>query len=1749
MTNRLVTVVLMVVVTVVLLWEAGRSVMTPVGRWQSWLQVLTAQQVADLLDRQVRLGEVTKLSLGSVEVRDLAIAEKFWLRDGTIARAACLRVDFDLARIARGQVAPAAGIGLVELEHLVVHAVRNEAGKLNLQDLLPKPTKPVPPEERFQGVVRIHEGEVIYDDYAVPTAHGEPLNVELTEIDAEVDMRRPGWAKVVLSARERLGRVGKLIIEAQTEMDSGFVWAKVDLSAIDVAWWYQTFVPGRDIFIKRAWADVTGTLGMVPGDGGMRTSASADIRLRDAAIRLAALGGREVVGNADASATLDGVQVHRLDARVGGVQLNASGLLGDFGDPVLDLSFEAHAPRPEAVLDLIPGDIDLQQQLASLAVTGPILASGRLSGPIGQAMLSARASVPGRVRYASEQVGSFEAGPLDLRVDVVDLADPSVRAQAQIRDVDPTDVTPLAAMLPTELQGERVAIAPIAAVQTDLLWSAQLPVAHTRMALPRVEVGTLAVDDISADLALIDNMLLVRELHAEPLGAQLSADCVVDLSDAEAPWVWARGEIAGLRAERVQRLPWLQSLEETLGGTVSARFAGSFDPEGSTLVAQAMLDSPSYGPYGVESARGIAVLDDSGVQVRGLRFEDPLGSGWARAVVPFEGELAASFAVAGVELEKVADRFERDADDLRGEVYVAGDVRGTIDNPEVDATIRAFQAGWGRYTIDAAVGEIRGGLESLRIDALYASAGRIVARVDGALNDLDLETRNASLDGRVVIAGPVDEYALDLADLRDQDIAGAVRADITVGGTLKRPSARGRVWLPYAHYDTMATDDTIALVSLQGDVLQLEELRVPVGDAVVTGNGAMVSLYDQPTLSLSARAEGVVLQNLAPWQEVDLPLSGQVDVPYLSLSGPLDALSGVAQISAIDLELGGEKIGAISALLTFNGNTLELPRTTLNLAGGTLAVSSKIRLDEKRILPSEIVLSDVSIAKLLRLAVPLAERFADQPGGEESSEGGQPLSKQLAALSMRLTGRLNGSLSVEGTIPSVEPAAGFEETMQTVLETVSGRVDELAVRDAAFDGIPLPDTTVNARITDEAAVELSVTAEEGDALITADGTWHPNGKIEMLADVFALDLAGLRRWLPDTVPSFGGKVYLTVEATGSLDVPQLVGTISVEQPEIYGAEFDIIQAPPFHYDGKTLEIDSLVVRAGDEEIYIDGRLPFDWATRSIPQDGELRIVARMDKTDLAIFPPILATALASGTEEPGPLAEVKAIGTVDSLIEIGGTAAHPELTGELTIAAPRIDTPWLSSPIEDMTLAVTFRGAEGKTIVELPELSARAESTTLEAGGRAELTHFDLAHLNENVYDLKMSIAAPQQRFGELLAKRVRGTITLATKEDGRQLVTIEDLGADFGDGSVLLGGTVELTTFVPAELANNIFDLELRADHARPRYSNLFLGTVNGLITGRTPAPGEKLRIEGAMEVSHAIIGLPRSSGEKDKELRGMPADFPSPSMNVRLAIGPDVRIKTTGLTAPLEPTERAVVVRGTPQRPTIQGLIEAQQGEASVTGGVLNIETAGARFLIRPGLGTRQRKPPIPLDMEGRLWAQATRTINSAVINGREVGPIEIQLQVNGTLLPLNIVVQATSTPPLAEEQIYALLGTSPFAGESQLAQRGDLQDVMTEQFLTALSAAFRHYVFQPFEEELREMLGLSVFEVTFAYDQPMAVRIGGYLVDDLLVTYKTSFAAGQEQYDLQISYKVERRFQVGFSTDEANNNKLFVEYVKSF
>jgi len=188
------------------------------------------------------------------------------------------------------------------------------------------------------------------------------------------------------------------------------------------------------------------------------------------------------------------------------------------------------------------------------------------------------------------------------------------------------------------------------------------------------------------------------------------------------------------------------------------------------------------------------------------------------------------------------------------------------------------------------------------------------------------------------------------------------------------------------------------------------------------------------------------------------------------------------------------------------------------------------------------------------------------------------------------------------------------------------------------------------------------------------------------------------------------------------------------------------------------------------------------------------------------------------------------------------------------------------------------------------------------------------------------------------------------------------------------------------------------------------------------------------------------------------------------------------------------------------------------------------------------------VALELTGNVRGSAQTVLRSASLYGQDIGAVTINIYLSG-MLPDRWDLQVSSTPPLEESQIYALLGTTPLGG--LLAEGGptDIEQMVSEQFLAALAAGFKMAVFEPIEQQLRRALGLSELSVNFTFNQPVEIRVGKYVMDNLLVSYRTAFGGDEAEYDMTVAYEVGHDLRVSYTTDERSRNRVQLEKLWQF
>ncbi|MBU0609381.1 MAG: translocation/assembly module TamB, partial [Armatimonadetes bacterium] len=228
--------------------------------------------------------------------------------------------------------------------------------------------------------------------------------------------------------------------------------------------------------------------------------------------------------------------------------------------------------------------------------------------------------------------------------------------------------------------------------------------------------------------------------------------------------------------------------------------------------------------------------------------------------------------------------------------------------------------------------------------------------------------------------------------------------------------------------------------------------------------------------------------------------------------------------------------------------------------------------------------------------------------------------------------------------------------------------------------------------------------------------------------------------------------------------------------------------------------------------------------------------------------------------------------------------------------------------------------------------------------------------------------------------------------------------------------------------------------------------------------------------------------------------------------------------------------------QQPRLVGNVAAGRGTTMLPTSTLRLKSLFVDYVVEPLPG--DRSDPQTLRLRGSLDGSAETTISRPGSS-----PVHINVRISGAL-PDHVTVTTTSEPPLTETQVYALLGGVPFAylpgvggGEAGLGQ------VLSEQFLAALGQVFVLRVFEPIEEQLQRTLGLEL-GITFAFNQPITLQVGKYLLRNLLVTYERPLVESSgDRFDLRVSYELPHGLRITYHNDERGINQVEVGYSFTF
>ena len=324
---------------------------------------------------------------------------------------------------------------------------------------------------------------------------------------------------------------------------------------------------------------------------------------------------------------------------------------------------------------------------------------------------------------------------------------------------------------------------------------------------------------------------------------------------------------------------------------------------------------------------------------------------YANGLLPTKGTANFDIEVTDFAVENVAQLLQSDLA-LTGRLNLAAHVTGSAESPTVKGTLDFVKGTYNAVRVPDVHGTVAYANRALTtIASAIDSAGKTLASVNGTVPiDLALSgvTGSRLLDLPVNLALASDSVPLTLvAQFTDavSDVGGKVLGNVTVTGTVKRPTLQGNVAISNAQFKLVSTgalfEHLNGTARMAGDTVFIDSIAGTSGGPVRLSGTVAVGNGREPELDIVHTAQDATFLKNNQGEihaDVDIRVSGPITAPYAT--GQVTVLHGVLYIP----ESSGKKIIGADDPALFNvlDTTIAMQR---NLFPAQSPIFKKLRMN------------------------------------------------------------------------------------------------------------------------------------------------------------------------------------------------------------------------------------------------------------------------------------------------------------------------------------------------------------------------------------------------------------------------------------------------------------------------------------------------------------------------------------------------------------------------------------------------------------------------------------------------------------------------------------------------------------------------------------------------------------------------------------------------------------------------------------
>ncbi|HUT74787.1 MAG TPA: translocation/assembly module TamB domain-containing protein [Armatimonadota bacterium] len=1189
----------------------------------------------------------------------------------------------------------------------------------------------------------------------------------------------------------------------------------------------------------------------------------------------------------------------------------------------------------------------------------------------------------------------------------------------------------------------------------------------------------------------------------------------------------ASGSIGVLSAPQLD----LRISTDHLALETAARMAG-FRPPAGLQTAPISLDLAVRGSFlhpfaqgTVRSPRvryrGVAVNElatkvsyrDGKVWLRGMRLRAQggavSGDGWLKLE---RGATEVAFEVWGRDLDLGGLVSAARAAGLAVGAPAAGRAPLVVTSEAVAGTVNAHVAGtWDARGLRAAGSfEARDGrIGDLRFSAAAGAARLERGELQVASARIDSPAGTAVVRGAIGADGTLDLQVvateLDLAALTRlvgarSEVGGVGYFSGTLSGSLADPTASGRFEALDAEYagqrfDLLSGAATASRKSLTADGL----LAYQAGTRYAV-SGSLTGL-DRPRDQMG--------------------VAGRVEVSYAPLAELLARAGIEADVEGrveASVEIGGT-LGEPTAQgwvrlyrPMWRGIAGDYAQARFDLAGGVARISeARAQAGESQLTAA----GEITTHGELRLTYSADVQLADLPP------------RASLGLPLDVSGRVTASGEIGGTV-------------RRPLLTADARCERIAIGAEV-----LTEATAQARPGDPPQhMELRLSFAQGPARYQAAG-WADiaSRTVQLEASITGGRLGRLRsalqamaeRFPPDSVAGRVGQAVATAPSPvrGNLDLQATVSGpwraplaevgFQVSDASIAGAPIPDVTAA-VNLRRHALEVRRFEARRG---------AAYAMASGTVELDGELALEVDAYNVRAELLEPWLGL-------------KRQVSGSADLSASVGGTMQRPTIVGSIEVAdlaagglrvehlrVSRFEVQGDSLVADDVVVAlgphvvhascavpITWRplgidaarplsaalNLEGQDLALLARVAPAVAESAGALDGRVVMG--GTLRRPELFGAIKVSHGTVKLRAPQVGVRTLEGSVRF----EGRR-VLVEGVTGLVGDGAFKARGEVGLVSLRPSQLMSNRFDLTFAGAGLDLDFAPLFVGKVDAdLALASPPQADTPPAVRGRVLLASGDLGLPPRGA-----LRPLAqSSLFDPLLAINVEFDPNLWLRTPTMSMQVSGNGH---IGGRLTAPVATATLESRRGTVDLPVAHFRVSYASLDATVSspsaPGPGL---PPAAEVRVVMRLDAEAN------------VRGYRVYLAMSGPLTDPNAepLVELRSVPALDEQRLWALVTGLPL---------GTVTSELGSSTSAVVTTGLGGVVLYPLERALASALGLQEFGVEYNRYEPLRVRVGGYVLEHVYVTYLRSVSADIREWDFVLAYEVLPSVALGARINERN------------